>query len=896
MSNLPTGDPRLPESSHDIDADETNDWLESLDAVIQHGGEDRARFLLTRLLDYGRSVGVRPPFSANTPYINTIPLSQQPEYPGDQELERQITAIIRWNAMAMVVQANRSFEGIGGHISSYASAATLYEVGFHHYFRSGEDGDRPSDMIYFQGHASPGIYSRAFLEGRLSENHLRNFRRELADGGGLSSYPHPWCMPDFWQFPTVSMGLSSISAIYQARFNRYLHNRGLGNTDDVRVWAFLGDGEMDEPESLGAITLASREQLDNLTFVINCNLQRLDGPVRGNGKVIQELEAAFRGAGWNVIKVLWGGGWDPLLASEHGGLLARRMMEAIDGEYQRYKASDGAYVREHFFGRYPQLLTLVENMSDDEVWRLRRGGHDARKVNAAYAAAVTHKGAPTVILAKTIKGYGLGEAAQGLNVTHQQKKLKEDQLRDFRDRFDIPISDRELGDAPFYKPDPKGELMDYLRERRRVLGGYIPARKPRAKVLSVPGQELFEEFYAGSGERKASTTMVFVQMLARLLSHPEIGRNIVPIVPDEARTFGLDALFRKHGIYAHGGQNYEPVDSNVYLYYREARDGQILEEGITEAGSMASFSAAGTAYATHGMHMIPVFMFYSMFGFQRVGDSIWAAADMRARGFLMGATAGRTTLPGEGLQHQDGHSLLHASTVPNCISYDPAYAYEIAVIMEDGLKRMYADDEDVFYYLTVENDNYRQPPMPDGCRDGILRGMYEVSAGDPKAKAQVRLFGSGAILPGVLEAQALLAEHFAVGAQVWSVTSYTELKRDAMAAEHWNMRHPGRKARVPYLCEQLDGNDAPIVAVSDYVRALPDQIGPWLPSPLLSLGTDGFGRSDTREALRAHFEVDANSIAYAAVFSLVSEGSLPKSALKKAAGIFEIDPDKARSW
>jgi pyruvate dehydrogenase E1 component len=887
----------LDEPAEDIDPQETSEWLESLDAVISHGGGERARFLLDRLLDHGRSLGVQPPFSANTPYVNTIHVSKEPEYPGDLEIERQIAAIIRWNAMAMVVQANRSFEGIGGHISSFASAATLYEVGFHHYFRSGEAGDGPSDMIYFQGHASPGVYARAFLEGRLTANQLHNFRRELAPGGGLSSYPHPWCMPDFWEFPTVSMGIASISAIYQARFNRYLQNRGIGNSKDARVWAFLGDGEMDEPESLGAITLASREKLDNLTFVINCNLQRLDGPVRGNGKVIQELEAAFRGAGWNVIKVLWGNNWDPLLASEHGGLLARRMMEAIDGEYQRYKASDGAYVREHFFGKYPELLSLVEHMSDDEVWRLRRGGHDARKVNASYAAAVAHKGAPTVILAKTIKGYGLGEAAQGLNVTHQQKKLKEDQLREFRDRFEIPISDKDFAEAPFYKPDPKSELVDYLHERRRALGGYIPSRKPSAKRLEVPGEELFKEFHPGSGERQASTTMVFVQMLARLMSHEGIGRNIVPIVPDEARTFGLDALFRKHGIYAHGGQLYEPVDSNVYLYYREAQDGQILEEGITEAGSMASFSAAGTAYASHGVHMIPFFMFYSMFGFQRVGDSIWAAADMRARGFLIGATAGRTTLAGEGLQHQDGHSLLHASTVPNCISYDPAYAYEIAVIVQEGLRRMYADDEDVFYYLCLENDNYRHPPMPPGCAEGILRGMHKVSpALDVESKARIHLFGSGAILPGALEAQELLAGHFDVGADVWSVTSYTELGRDARQTERWNMRHPGRKARVPYLLQQLDGEDWPIVAVSDYVRTLPDQLSPWLGSRMCTLGTDGFGRSDTREALREHFEVDARSIAFAAVYSLVSDGKLPKSALKKAASRFEVDPDKAQAW
>jgi len=897
MSDSNPGDSTLSGLPPDSDRDETSDWLESLDAVIEHGGEQRARFLLARLVEHGRSVGVEPPFSANTPYVNTIPLSQEPDYPGDPDIERQIAAIIRWNAMAMVVQANRSFEGIGGHISSFASAATLYEVGFNHYFRSGEAGDGPSDMVYFQGHASPGIYARAFLEGRLSETQLGNFRRELAAGGGLSSYPHPWCMPDFWQFPTVSMGIASISAIYQARFNRYLQNRGIANTSDARVWAFLGDGEMDEPESLGAITLASRERLDNLTFVINCNLQRLDGPVRGNGKVVQELEAAFRGAGWNVIKVLWGSNWDPLLASEHGALLARRMMEAIDGEYQRYKASDGGYVREHFFGKYPQLLSLVEDMSDDEVWRLRRGGHDARKVNAAYAAAVAHSGAPTVILAHTIKGYGLGEAGQGLNVTHSQKKLKEDQLRGFRDRFDIPVSDKDFAEAPFYKPEPGSELMDYLHERRRELGGYIPSRRPRAKALEVPGDELFKEFHPGSGERQASTTMVFVQMLARLMSHAGIGRNIVPIVPDEARTFGLDALFRKYGIYAHAGQLYEPVDSNVYLYYREARDGQILEEGITEAGSMASFTAAGTANASHGVHMIPVFMFYSMFGFQRVGDSIWAAADMRTRGFLIGATAGRTTLAGEGLQHQDGHSLLHASTVPNCISYDPAYAYEIAVIMGEGLRRMYVDDEDVFFYLCLENDNYRHPPMPEGCAEGILRGMHKVSPAEgAKSKVRIHLFGSGAILPGVLEAQSLLAEHFAVGADVWSVTSYTELGRDARETERWNMRHPGKKKRVPYLLQQLDGEDWPIVAASDYVRALADQLSPYLGSRMLSLGTDGFGRSETREALREHFEVDAPSIAYAAVYSLVGAGSLPKSALKKAATLFEIDPDKARSW
>jgi pyruvate dehydrogenase E1 component len=879
----------------DLDAQETSEWLDSLEAVVERDGEERAAYLLKRLLSHGRSAGVAVPFSANTPYTNTIPLSQEPDYPGDREIERQIAAIIRWNAMAMVVKANKSSDGIGGHISSFASAATLYEVGFNHYFRSGDLGDGPSDMIYFQGHASPGIYARAYLEGRLNATQLHNFRRELAPGGGVSSYPHPWCMPEFWQFPTVSMGLGGLSAIYQARFNRYMQNRGIGNTEDVRVWAYLGDGEMDEPESMGALTLASREKLDNLTFVINCNLQRLDGPVRGNGKIIQELEAAFRGAGWNVIKVLWGSNWDPLLSGEHGGLLARRMMEAVDGEYQHYKASDGAYVREHFFGRYPELAAMVADFSDDEVWRLRRGGHDALKVNAAYAAAVAHKGAPTVILAKTIKGYGLGGAGQGLNVTHQKKKLDVDDMKAFRDRFSIPIPDKDIADAPFYKPAKGDEILDYLHERRRELGGYVPSRTVRAKALDVPGDELFTEFHPGSGEREASTTMVFVQMLARLMSHKEIGPNCVPIVPDEARTFGLDALFRKHGIYAHTGQLYDPVDSNVYLYYREAKDGQILEEGITEAGSLASFSAAGTAYSSHGVHMIPFFMFYSMFGFQRVGDSIWAAADMRARGFLLGATAGRTTLAGEGLQHQDGNSLLHASTVPNCLAYDPAYAYEIAVIVQDGLRRMYAEDEDVFYYLTLENDNYLHPPKPEGCDEGILRGLYKVrEAGS--GSSRVHLFGSGAILPGTLEAAELLAEHMDVAADVWSVTSYNELAREARDCERWNMRHPGRKERVSYLSSQLGSDEHPVVSASDYVCAVADQISSYVGRRMMSLGTDGFGRSETREVLREHFEVDAKSIAFAAVYTLVQDGKLKKAALKKAAKAFGVDPDKQRAW
>ncbi len=874
----------------DPDPQETSEWLESFDAVVQRGGPERAQFLLRKLVDRGHRDGAVMPFTANTPYINTIPIDKQPPYPGDRELERKIKSIIRWNAMAMVVRANRQAEGIGGHISTYASAATLYEVAFNHYFR-GPDADGNGDQIYFQGHASPGIYARAYLEGRITTQQMQNFRRELQRGGGLTSYPHPWLMPNFWQFPTVSMGLGSISAIYQARFNEYLHDRGICDTRPCKVWAFLGDGEMDEPETLGAITLASREKLENLIFVVNCNLQRLDGPVRGNGKIIQELEAAFRGAGWNVIKVIWGSSWDPLLEADDSGLLVQRMGEVIDGEYQKYSVSDGGYVRAHFFGKYPELLALAKPYTDEQLYKLRRGGHDPIKVNAAYAKAVRHRGSPTVILAKTIKGYGLGEAGEGRNITHQQKKLHEEELRRFRDRFDIPITDDNLADAPFYRPAEDSDLIRYLLDRRSEAGGFVPSRTVLSKALQAPRLDTFKEFTEGSGDRPASTTMAFVRMLARLMDDSEIGKLIVPIVPDEARTFGLDALFRKYGIYAHMGQLYEPVDSHLLLYYREATDGQILEEGITEAGSMASFTAAGTAYATHAINTIPFFLFYSMFGFQRIGDSIWAAADNQAKGFLIGCTAGRTTLAGEGLQHQDGHSLLLASAVPNCISYDPAFAYEIAIIVQDGIKRMYQDRENVFYYITLENEPYPQRPMIAGCGPDVLRGMYRLRPAGGGAPI-IHLLGSGAILNQVIQAQDWLAEHFDIPADVWSVTSYTQLKRDAMAAERHNLRHPGQAAEPCHLLQQLGGDDCPIIAASDYVRALPDQVAPWLGGRLTSLGTDGFGRSDTREALRAHFEVDAANVSLAAVSALEQRGALPKGSVRKAVTALDINLDK----
>ncbi len=867
-------------------------WLSTFDALVRQQGRGYGQRLLEQLGDLARALCLAAPGSLNTPYINTIPVEEQPPYPGDREIERRIKNIIRWNAMAMVVQANKHHPGIGGHISTYASVATLFEVGFHHFFRASDDGT-PGDQIYFQGHASPGIYARAYVEGRVSEHMLHNFRRELAPGGGLPSYPHPRLMPEFWQFPTVSMGLSPISSIYQARFNRYLRARGLIAHDGGRVWAFLGDGEMDEPEALGALTLASREELDNLVWVINCNLQRLDGPVRGNGKIIQELEAVLRGAGWNVIKVIWGDDWDQLLARDQTGLLVRRMNEINDGQYQKYSVESGAYIRQHFFGVHPQLLALVEDLTDAKLHKLRRGGHDPEKVFAAYKAAVEHRGSPTAILAKTIKGYGLGEAGEGRNVTHQQKKLNEKELRNFRDRLGIPISESELVETPFYRPPNDSEEIEYLLERRRQLGGFVPRRQVHAVPVEPPPPSLFAEYRAGSDGREVATTMVIVRLLRQLMSDPHIGKFIVPIVPDEARTFGMDALFRKFGIYSSKGQQYEPVDSDVVAFYREATDGQLLEEGITEAGSMASFTAAGTAYAAHGVSTIPFFFFYSMFGFQRIGDLIWQNADARGKGFLIGATAGRTTLAGEGLQHQDGHSHVLASVVPTLRAYDPAYAYEIATIVEDGIRRMYVEREDVFYYMTVANEMYAHPPMPEDTRDGILRGCYKLApAAAADAWPRVHLFASGPLVRAALSAQGLLADR-EVAAHVWSVTSYCELRRDALAARRWNMLHPLAEPRLSYLEGVLADEPYPIVAVSDYMKIVADQLAPFVPAGLFALGTDGFGRSDDRAALRRFFEVDAESIAVAALYLLARRGEVPRAVVSSAISDLGLDPQKA---
>ena len=880
-----------PRDASAIEALEQREWLESLDYVIQQGDRGRVQRLLATLRHRARMAGVALPFTAVTAYVNTIRPEDETPLPGSQEVERRIKSLVRWNAMAMVVRANRLSEGIGGHISTYASAATLYEVAFNHFFRGkGKDGD--GDLIYFQGHASPGIYARAYLEGRIPLEKLENFRQELAGGGGLSSYPHPWLMPDFWEFPTVSMGLAPIMSIYQARFNRYLEDRGLKKPSDSKVWSFLGDGETDEPEALGAISLAAREKLDNLIWVINCNLQRLDGPVRGNGQIIQELEAIFRGAGWNVIKVLWGTDWDPLLARDHDGVLAKRMGEIVDGQYQKYAVESGAYLREHFFGADPRLLDLVKHLSDEQLKKLRLGGHDPVKVYNAYKTAVEHKGQPTVILARTIKGYGLGEAGEGKNITHQQKKMNEGDLRSFRTRFGIPISDEEIAEAPFYRPPDDSPELQYMRERRKMLGGFVPSRTVRVEPLVAPTEQIFEEFYKGTEGRKASTTMVFVRMLSKLLRDKEIGDLIVPIVPDEARTFGMESLFRAVGIYSHVGQRYEPVDMDTLLYYKEAQDGQILEEGITEAGSMSSFIAAGTAYATHAVNAIPFFIFYSMFGFQRVADLIWAAADSRTRGFLLGATSGRTTLAGEGLQHQDGQSHVYSLSVPNCLSYDPAFAFELAVIVQEGIRRMYKEQESLFYYLTVMNEQYEMPAMPDGARDGILKGMYRFRpAADRKAKLRAQLLGSGAILNEALAAQTLL-EKYGVAADVWSVTSYQELYRDGHAADRWNMLHPGEKPRVPYVTALLEDAPGPIVAASDYLKVLPDSIDRWMPRRIRSLGTDGFGRSEDRRDLRNFFEVDARFIALAALAELAQDGEIDRKIMAKAIKDFGIDPGK----
>jgi pyruvate dehydrogenase E1 component len=872
----------------DYDPQETQEWLDSLQSVLEKEGGERAHFLIEQLINHARLAGDDVPISATTPYLNTIPVDKEERSTGNMELEHRIRALTRWNAMAIVMNANKESSELGGHIASFASAATLYDVAFNHFFH-GKTDDHGGDLVYFQGHSSPGIYARAFIEGRLSEEELYKFRQEV-DGGGLSSYPHPWLMPDFWQFPTVSMGLGPLMAIYQARFMRYLQHRELAQTNGRKVWAFLGDGETDEPESLGAISMAGREHLDNLVFVINCNLQRLDGPVRGNGKIIQELEGVFRGAGWNVIKVIWGRHWDRLLAKDKSGLLLKRMEEVVDGEYQTYKARDGAYVRQQFFGKYPELLELVADMSDDEIWRLNRGGHDPFKVFAAYSSANKHKGQPTVILAKTVKGYGMGEAGEAQNPTHQQKKMDEEELRKFRDRFNIPVTDEQLPNIPFVRPAEDSQEMKYLRERGAAMGT-LPMRKPVAQALNIPGLDAFDAMLKSSEDREFSTTMAFVRMLGILLKDKNIGKQIVPIVPDESRTFGMEGMFRQLGIFSQVGQLYTPQDADQLMFYKESATGQILQEGINEAGGMADWIAAATAYANHGVAMIPFYIYYSMFGFQRIGDLAWAAGDLRARGFLVGGTAGRTTLNGEGLQHQDGQSHLMAAMIPNCVSYDPTFAYELAVIVHDGMRRMYQNQEDVFYYLTVMNENYTHPAMPQGAEEGILKGMYKFSSSKAKAKTKVQLLGSGTILREVIAAVELLEKDFGVAADVWSVTSFNELRRDGIDCERWNTLHPESKPRTSYVDACLN-DKMPVVAATDYIRSYADQIRPFVKARYKTLGTDGFGRSDTRKKLRGFFEVDRYYVTIAALKALADEGTIAASEVSKAIKLYKINPDK----
>ncbi|MEM6808078.1 MAG: pyruvate dehydrogenase (acetyl-transferring), homodimeric type [Pseudomonadota bacterium] len=874
----------------DADPIETREWLESIDSVLKTEGPERAHFLLDKMIDFARRSGAYLPYSPNTAYLNTISVGQQPEYPGDRSIERRLESYLRWNAMAMVVQANRENSEYGGHIASYASSATLYEVGFNHFWRGNTEA-QDGDLVFIQGHSSPGIYARAYLEGRLSEDQLNRFRMEVG-GGGLSSYPHPWLMPEFWQFPTVSMGLGPMMAIYQARFMRYLENRELIPATDRKVWCFLGDGETDEPESLGAITMPVREGLDNLVFVINCNLQRLDGPVRGNGKIIQELEAAFGGAGWNVLKVVWGSRWDPLLARDTQGLLRRVMEETVDGEYQNYKNKGGAYTRENFFGKFEELKALVANMSDEDIWRLNRGGHDPIKVYSAYEKAVNHKGQPTVILAKTVKGFGLGEAGgEGANITHQQKKLDTEALREFRDRFNIPVSDAELEDVPYCRPEKGSIEMEYLMDRRAKLGGSLPRRRVEAPKLEVPSLAVFKNQVQGSGEREQSTTMAFVRMLTTLVKDKKIGKYIVPIVPDEARTFGMEGMFRQIGIYSSKGQLYTPQDADQLMFYKEDKKGQILEEGINEGGAFCSWLAAGTSYSNHGLPMIPFYIYYSMFGYQRIGDFIWAGGDMQARGFMIGGTAGRTTLSGEGLQHQDGHSHVLMSTIPNCRAYDPAYAYELAVIIQDGLKRMFAEQENVFYYITTMNENYVQPEMPEGVHEGILNGIYPLRHGG-NGKVRAQLFGSGTILREVLAAAEMLEADFRIPSDVWSVTSYNELRRECLEVERWNQLHPDDEPRKSYLDTALAGRSGPFVAATDYMKIVPDQIQRWIPGTFISLGTDGFGRSDSRKAVREFFEVDRRYIVVTTLKALADEGALDQSTVAEAIEKYGIDPDR----
>jgi pyruvate dehydrogenase E1 component len=874
------------------DAPGGDKWSDSMQSVfelaLENQGPERTAQLLEKLAAQLRTAP-QPASGPTTPYVNTIPAGQQPEYPGDRDIERRIKSIMRWNAMAMVVRAN-STTNVGGHIASFASSATLYEVAQNHFFR-GRTEEFSGDQVYFQGHAAPGMYARAFMEGRLDEQHLVNFRQELATGGGLSSYPHPYLMPEFWQFPTVSMGLGPIMSLYQARFNRYLQARGFANwKEEPRVWAFLGDGEIDEPESLGAITLAARENLDNIVWVVNCNLQRLDGPVRGNGKIIQELEGVFRGAGWNVLKVIWGSDWDDLLRRDQSGLLLKRMEECVDGDYQKYVVEPGSYTRRHFFGKYPELLELVNHLSDEQISKLLRGGHDVRKVYAAYRAATEHKGQPTVILAKTVKGYGLGEAGEGRNISHQQKKMNEKELREFRKRFNIPITDDVIADMPFFRTAPDSVETKYLLERRKKLGGFVPSRTVKFPVLEIPKLDYFADFLKGS-VTEISTTTAFVKQLTALLRHKGVGKTIVPIIPDEARTFGMDGLFKDYGIYSPKGQLYEPVDKKSLLYYRETKDGQILEEGISEAGAIASFVAAGTSYATHGVPMIPFYTYYSMFGLQRVGDQIWLAGDIRAKGFLLGATSGRTSLNGEGLQHQDGHSLLHASTVPTCLPYDPAFGYEIAVIIADGFRRMYVENEDVFYYLALYNEMHAMPAMPVGAEEGILKGLYKFKASDAGAKIKAHIFGSGSIMQSALKAQAILAEKYGVSADVWSATSYKLLRTDAIRCQRWNMLHPGLPAKKSYVENLLAKEQGAFVAVSDNIRTVPDQIAPWVPGGLFTLGTDGFGRSDTRARLRRFFGVDVETTVIGTLYALAEKKLIDRKVVAQAIKDFGVDSE-----
>lgn len=874
----------------DLDPIETQEWLAALRSVVKHEGPERAKYILQQLIERARSSGVDLPIGLTTAYINTIPATAEATFTGDEDLEKKISAIIRWNAVMMVLRGGKKSSELGGHIATYASAAILYEVGFNHFFHAATE-EHGGDLLYIQGHSSPGIYARAFLEGRLTEEQLTNFRQEV-EGKGISSYPHPWLMPTFWQFPTVSMGLGPLQAIYQARFLKYLQNRGLKNTDGRKVWMFCGDGEMDEPESLGAITLAGREHLDNLILLVNCNLQRLDGPVRGNAKIVQELESVFRGAGWNVIKVLWGRTWDPLLAKDKNGLLQKRMMEAVDGEYQNFKAKDGAYVREHFFGKYPELAAMVADMSDDDIWNLTRGGHDIQKVYTAYAAAMQHKGQPTLILAKTVKGFGMGDAGEGQNTTHQQKKMGEEHLKIFRDRFELPITDEQIAKLEFYHPGKDSPEIQYLQAQRAKLGGYLPARRVQAdEKLSTPELAAFEAQLQSSGEREVSTTMVFGRILHTLLKDKTIGQRVVPIIPDESRTFGLEGLFRQIGIYSPVGQLYKPVDADQVMYYREDKKGQILEEGINEGGAFCSWMAAATSYSTNNLTMIPFYIYYSMFGFQRVGDLVWAAGDMQARGFILGATAGRTTLAGEGLQHQDGHNLLFFDTVPNCVTYDPTFSYELAVIMQDGLRRMVQNQESVFYYITLMNENYQHPEMPKGAEEGILKGMYLFKEGK-KSKNKVQLLGSGTILREVIAAAELLEKDFAISSDIWSVTSFAELRREALDVERHNNLHPTQKAKVSYVTNCLQDQTGPVIAATDYIRLYADQIRTFIPQKYVVLGTDGYGRSDTREQLRTFFEVNRYYIVIAALKALADEGKLPAEKVAEAIKKYQIDVKK----